>query len=1124
MRTKSVALGSSLLIMAAVFVVPLSLNVSQVRAQTPCYTYAASSPYYSGQSTAIDLGNGTTLTIPNQATPSMLQEMIFPAANDSCAMYYNYTTDRITASFPTNTGMINSSGPWMMQAIDGPEEGSNPAEPGPLVYMRYFLAEIGGTGQTRIDNENKIIDNIAATHTFNLRIGSNSNPSTSDMSVPATNCAHISGSGSSKIIFVRDNSWSSSVSDFLKHAVGVRDQMLANKPYNVSPTQYSFYLDLKKTAYETAGLVTGASPSSCGAATEYRYVFPPPILMSASYVPKYMTATDTDPFLIVYGSGFAPNGADVMQVLSTTTSQPLYNPVVITKSGDVVVSDNQRVQAMTDFTLDTPYFNSSISNELQAVEIPDGSYLVRVAAKSSVWSNSVPILISNKPNPPKNLTAVADKKGQITLKWQEGSPRGNVVAYETDKLLSGGEFYYVPFHLGDDMESNARILVNYPPSTSATFKVRASYNAWSSVGRNDYSDYSNTVTVTTLPKTKAPVLYAVAGPDNTIVLFWTNSDPADVINYDIKGISSDTNTPETMLGAGDLTQTYEVKDATPGVQYCYNIVAVVNDNNKSDPSNTACVTAEAGVVDDTVSSPQPTTAVSNTDTFTLNDTGTSPISSVDLIVDGTKVSTDMTAPWSIPFDSTKFVDGPHQVYMIIHRPSPKQPIATKPMPIQINNHNTAPGSTAPSGGTTTNPSSSSYPFSVSLSPTSAYSATFVCNGAPCPSKLSEGTNVVIVGTPDKAAIAGSWGGSWGSSNCGSSNRGFTMTCTVHSNISLRASFSGQASPSTPPASQACAQAESDYQNYSPPAIVVGTVSGSQASIILTDPGKCASQYEVWKGDKNSLDCRDCFGTAVPAKLTSVGAGKYTFSGLTGSNLYGLCARSDLGGTFWKHSAPSCVQVMTPPLPVPVLSAVASSSSEVNLSWKVSKYDGIMNYSVYRQDASLLVSSTTNRSFTVNQLLPSTKYCYTVVPYASYGAKSSALVCATTQAPRLTLALQAKPPASSGLSTSSVMFALSNQNNVSGISSVDLYVNAVKKVTATTAPWNLTLDTRSLKNGSYSAYAMVTMIGNSSAISTFKTNTVSFKVANSATSTPINLGGYQSLMANIVSALMLLLVK
>ena len=661
--------------------------------QVGAYMYQASSGSTASVKLVTSSGQTQTITIPNQTPPSILQEIDFPATpaaiNSGCfGVQCYFADDAMIGNFVTS-GSGNLPFVWSPESADaiwGPT--IYPADYMDWISMNYYiwLSEMSYYGLSEIydsssmvntiSTEDAVIDTIAKTGKFTIQIGTIS-PLTSqifpqNMSAPATNCVALSGSGSTKIVFERSVDWYSSVSDFLVQALAFRNQLLVQSPYSNNPNGYSFYADLKKQATNPYDLTSGAAVSSCGGgASEYRYIVPAPIvtgvMKDASGVLE--PGIDNNTVNEIYGSGFSPYGQNTIQLLSATTSQPLYYLEIPTGTGNSPFNDTSHL------------YTNFVQKDVMAV-VPDGSYLLRVAALNSVWSNTVPVIVASTPKPPKNLVVMANKKGEAELSWTEGSPRGNIYEYIVEKSPQNGVFTQV-----DSVSVTSDITIpndqindedtELSPAKTFTYRVKAKYRTDLNGNPVSDSDYTNTASITTLPKTESPILTASVGPNSSLVLSWLDLDSGDVVGYSIQDHNNNVE-----IDAG-LDNTHTVSGLTSGTQYCYSIISIVNKNNESDPSDIACATADANAQDVPIDSTDPISSISGSDNVSVPITDSN-VSSVDLVVNGKTIGTDTSAPYNFSFDSTQFPSGPGQMFTVVHYPS-QPPVSSTPKPITINN-------------------------------------------------------------------------------------------------------------------------------------------------------------------------------------------------------------------------------------------------------------------------------------------------------------------------------------------------------------------------------------------------------------------------------------------------------
>lgn len=252
-------------------------NVKVAHAQTPCYTYDSNYYYSPGQSFPVNLvtssGQKETISIPAQNPPSILQAMEFEAANSDCALWYDDGFTSMTEAF-TATGQSIYGSPWSTESWISPDSYTN----GNAVYYDYLgyfdyygLSDIGlgaNSVSAEIADENAIINAVGSTKQFSVTAGG-TGPSgftatfggpygslgaAATVSVPATNCVALGGTGPIKVVFARGKSWNSSISDLLYEAENtINNGYKVIDPYKTYFGSFSFYADLKP--YDDSSLV-----------------------------------------------------------------------------------------------------------------------------------------------------------------------------------------------------------------------------------------------------------------------------------------------------------------------------------------------------------------------------------------------------------------------------------------------------------------------------------------------------------------------------------------------------------------------------------------------------------------------------------------------------------------------------------------------------------------------------------------------------------------------------------------------------------------------------------------------------------------------------------------------------
>ena len=148
-----------------------------------------------------------------------------------------------------------------------------------------------------------------------------------------------------------------------------------------------------------------------------------------------------------------------------------------------------------------------------------------------------------------------------------------------------------------------------------------------------------------------------------------------------------------------------------------------------------------------------------------------------------------------------------------------------------------------------------------------------------------------------------------------------------------------------------------------------------------------------------------FRNSVLIKTTT--ALSYNDTGLAASSTYSYTvAAFDAAGNYSPQSAPVSATTLTPDTTPPStpasVSAIAVSSSQINVSWAASTDNvGVAGYQVFRN--SVLIKTTTALSYNDTGLAASSTYSYTVAAFDAAGNYSpqSAPVSATTLTPDTT---------------------------------------------------------------------------------------------------------------------------
>lgn len=113
---------------------------------------------------------------------------------------------------------------------------------GSCEYSGYLVEDNNFYYPAKVAQEDAVIDNIAISHSINAQIDG------SDYTIPATNCVKLSGDGPRKVVFMRGESWNSSISEFLQLANDIiNNGFKFIDPFQTYQNQFTFYVDLKKS-------------------------------------------------------------------------------------------------------------------------------------------------------------------------------------------------------------------------------------------------------------------------------------------------------------------------------------------------------------------------------------------------------------------------------------------------------------------------------------------------------------------------------------------------------------------------------------------------------------------------------------------------------------------------------------------------------------------------------------------------------------------------------------------------------------------------------------------------------------------------------------------------------------
>ena len=224
---------------------------------------------------------------------------------------------------------------------------------------------------------------------------------------------------------------------------------------------------------------------------------------------------------------------------------------------------------------------ANTTSYMDAEALPETEYSYRISANniagSSGYSNIASLV--TPPWPPSLLAAISVSEAGVTLEWQDNSSMED--GYEVWKKAGGGSWALYST-VGPGI--NSKEVINLAEYTQYFFKVRA-------FNDNGSSAWSNEISVTTLLKAPSG-LVATANASDSIYLSWTdNSSKED--GFEIWEQQEGENWElKSTLGANSYVT--EITGLSPGIYYCYKIIAYKADDHSA-WSNASCATTQSGV-------------------------------------------------------------------------------------------------------------------------------------------------------------------------------------------------------------------------------------------------------------------------------------------------------------------------------------------------------------------------------------------------------------------------------------------------------------------------------------------------------------------------------------------------
>ncbi len=212
-----------------------------------------------------------TLSLPITSPGTLLQDYYFasPLADGGC-IYLEYG-EPISQFFILSTGKLMRAVGWRL---------TNYESDNVTVQAEFWvngLADISASSaQDRIAKEDTLLSSVDASRELRFRLSDSEGGQWIENAVSATNCLNLGERRSRNIVFMRGDGWNGSVNDLLWVAQNAREQILATDPFKTAKDSLSFSVDLHKKNQQVALSATDASvvksQSSCGV-NNYAYVY-----------------------------------------------------------------------------------------------------------------------------------------------------------------------------------------------------------------------------------------------------------------------------------------------------------------------------------------------------------------------------------------------------------------------------------------------------------------------------------------------------------------------------------------------------------------------------------------------------------------------------------------------------------------------------------------------------------------------------------------------------------------------------------------------------------------------------------------------------------------------------------
>jgi endoglucanase len=745
-----------------------------------------------------------------------------------------------------------------------------------------------------------------------------------------------------------------------------------NAPTNLTAAAVSStQINLNWTASTTSGVTYDVYTVSSGGASNMLLANG---LSGTSYQSNGLTASTQYTYVVTAVANSvasaASNAASATTQAAAVTAAPTNLTATPVSSTQINLSWTASTTANSTYTV---YSGSSVlasginGTSYQAAGLTASTqytYTVTATANSVVSAASSSATATTQAPPvtaaPTSLSATAVSSSQINLSWT-ASTTANV----TYTVYSGGNI------LASGIAGTSYQATGLTASTQYTYTVTATSNSVVSTASN-----SATATTQAPPVTAAPTsLTATAVSASQINLNWTASTTSNV-TYTVYSGSS-------VLASGVSGTSFQSTGLSASTQYTYSVTATAN-SVVSAASNPASATTQAAAT------PTPSAP---------NGISASPFS-----------ASQINITWAASQNQPAISGITYSVYIGTSASNVTALLAS-------NLTATSASATGLSDGTTYYFAVKAMANGVSSASSSVTSATTQTAPATPPTGVvastSSATEIDLKWTavPNTGATYSVYSGS----NSGSTNTlvasGITGTAYAVTGLTASTTYyftvrsvspGGTSSPS--------AQVSATTQAISTP---VGTGPTSPTPTAPTTPTLTATASSTtqvnltWSaatatGTTSAITYTLYTGSSANS-VTSVLATNLSGTAFSVPNLapasttyYTVTATNSVGTSAISNVASATTQSAPPAAPTN-LTATATSSTAINLSWAASSGSGI-TYSVFNGSGSVLVSGLTTTSYAVTNLTASTAYSFTVKANNSVGTSpASNTASATTQA-------------------------------------------------------------------------------------------------------------------------------